>query len=88
MTTIITPKNSHTERKQKSYTNLVNSREVATKISSYSSENTRKAFTDACLRRCNNQPHPWQLDAAEAFYLGLDCNLQGLVFSLYFLAFA
>ncbi|KIJ08729.1 hypothetical protein PAXINDRAFT_88443 [Paxillus involutus ATCC 200175] len=76
MTTVITPKDSHTEWKQKSYTNLVNSQEVATKISSYSSENTRKAFTDACLCRCNNQPpYPWQLDAAEAFYLGLDCTV-------------
>ncbi|KIJ61474.1 hypothetical protein HYDPIDRAFT_31340 [Hydnomerulius pinastri MD-312] len=76
MTTVLTQKDSHAEQKQKSYTNLCNSREVAAKTSNYSSETTRKAFVDACLQRCNNQsPYPWQLDAAEAFYLGLDCTV-------------
>ncbi|KIK74237.1 hypothetical protein PAXRUDRAFT_791477 [Paxillus rubicundulus Ve08.2h10] len=54
MTTVITSKDSHTEQKKKSYTNLVNSQEVATKTSSYSSKNTWKAFIDVCLHRCNN----------------------------------
>ncbi|KIK97805.1 hypothetical protein PAXRUDRAFT_135571 [Paxillus rubicundulus Ve08.2h10] len=76
MTTVITPKDSHTEQKKKLYTNLVNSQEVATRTSSYSSENTRKAFIDTCLHRYNNQPpYSWQLDAAVAFYLGLDCTV-------------
>ncbi|KIK81787.1 hypothetical protein PAXRUDRAFT_155267, partial [Paxillus rubicundulus Ve08.2h10] len=74
--TVITPKDSHTEQKKKLYTNLVDSQEVATKTSSYSSEKSRKAFIDTCLHRCNNQPpYSWQLDAAKAFYLGLDCTV-------------
>ncbi|KAF8545639.1 hypothetical protein OG21DRAFT_1394702, partial [Imleria badia] len=42
--------------------------------SEYSFENIREALTEECLTQCDHKPpYPWQLDAAEAFYLGLDC---------------
>ncbi|EIW75948.1 P-loop containing nucleoside triphosphate hydrolase protein [Coniophora puteana RWD-64-598 SS2] len=41
----------------------------------YSSEDIRKQFSDKCKERTGFTPHPWQLDCAEAFYLGLDCTV-------------
>src|SRR5438445_5631274 len=76
MTTVCTQNILHTKQRQLSYTNLQNVREKAFNISNYSSQDTRQAFTTACLAKCGNRPpYPWQLDAAEAFYLGLDCSI-------------
>ncbi|KAF8141803.1 P-loop containing nucleoside triphosphate hydrolase protein [Boletus edulis] len=34
----------------------------------------RYGLQETCLENCQNQPpYPWQLDSAEAFFLGLDC---------------
>ena len=69
MTTVITGKPS-----QQSFDNLQKSQDWAAKNVEYDSANTCQAFKDECLTRCNqNLPYKWQLDAAEAFLLGLDC---------------
>lgn len=75
MTTVITHRPSHAEQKQHSFHNLRKFRLHATQNSEYySSENIRQALTEECLTRCDHKPpYPWQLDAAEAFFLGLDC---------------
>ena len=76
MTTVLTGSSSHTEAKQKSYLNLQKIRETTAQTFDYCSEATWKALSEACRDRCGNQtPYPWQLDAAEAFYLGLDCTV-------------
>ncbi|EIW81865.1 P-loop containing nucleoside triphosphate hydrolase protein [Coniophora puteana RWD-64-598 SS2] len=41
----------------------------------YSSEDTRKLLSKTCEDRTGHTPHPWQLDCAEAFFLGLDCTV-------------
>jgi len=74
MTTVVTYRPSHAERKQQSFDNLQKFRVRATKNSEYSSENIHQALTEECLTRCDHKPpYAWQLDAAEAFFLGLDC---------------
>jgi len=76
MSTVLTEPYSHSEEKQRSYDNLHQSRETSRQQSSYSSEQTRQTLINLCLERCANRaPYPWQLDAAEAFILGLDCTV-------------
>lgn len=74
MTTVITHRPSHAEQKWHSFDNLQKIRLHATKNSEYSPETIHEALTEECLIRCDHKPpYPWQLDAAEAFHLGLDC---------------
>ncbi|KAH7925762.1 hypothetical protein BV22DRAFT_1128801 [Leucogyrophana mollusca] len=75
MPTVFTQTSSHAEEKKKSYINLVNTCKHAAHTTGYSSEVTRKALQDACCKQCNNEAYPWQLDAAKAFYLGMDCTV-------------
>jgi len=64
---------SHEDEKEISYQNLANAR---ARVPDYSSEQQRQAMVDACCDRCNGRkPYAWQLDAAEAFSLGLDCTV-------------
>jgi ATP-dependent helicase YprA (DUF1998 family) len=61
-------------KQKKSYTILHHTQEHASRIQNYNSTEIRKILTEACLERCRGHPpYPWQLDAAKAFHLGLDC---------------
>ncbi|KAG6369424.1 hypothetical protein JVT61DRAFT_14909 [Boletus reticuloceps] len=66
----------HVEQVKKSYNNLDRARKLARKSSDYSTHTTRHVLTTACLEKCHNRiPYAWQLDSAEAFFLGLDCTV-------------
>ena len=75
MSTLLSKPATHSEEKKLSYSNLLKSRNFATCTSGYHSESLRQSLTKVCSERCNNIPYEWQLDAAEAFFLGLDCTI-------------
>lgn len=56
---------------------LVEAREKAHSKWGYDYVATRKMMLDECRRRSKNSitPHTWQLDIAEALFLGIDCEL-------------
>ncbi|KAH7910891.1 P-loop containing nucleoside triphosphate hydrolase protein [Hygrophoropsis aurantiaca] len=75
MPTVFSRLSSHEDEKNLSYQNLDKARELAATLG-YSSETTRKALEEACKDHCNSRtPYPWQVDAAEAFYLSMDCTI-------------
>ncbi|KAF9471354.1 P-loop containing nucleoside triphosphate hydrolase protein [Pholiota conissans] len=59
--------------RSRSYQNLENARENASKTKGYNSEQTRNALKDSFRERFGYDPHFWQLDITEAMLLGLDC---------------
>lgn len=67
----------HENQVRFSHTLLVGAREKARVKWGYDHIKTRKVMLDEC--RCRSQgsitPHTWQLDVAEALFLGLDCEL-------------
>jgi ATP-dependent helicase YprA (DUF1998 family) len=53
---------------------LLEARETALKERSYDSDATREAMVQGLQQVFDGRsPYPWQLDAAEAIILGLDC---------------
>ena len=75
MSTLLLKPSTHSEEKKLSYSNLLKSRNLAACTSGYHNEFVRQALTKVCSERCHNIPYEWQLDAAEAFFLGLNCTI-------------
>lgn len=58
------------------YLNLEKARERVRKKNGYDSAATRREMTELFELCCPGKtPYPWQLDVAEALYLGLDCTV-------------
>jgi hypothetical protein len=75
MSTLLSKPSTHSEEKRLSYSKLLKSCNFTTCTSGYHSESLRQSLTKACSKRCNNIPYERQLDAAEAFFLGLNETL-------------
>ncbi|EGO02726.1 hypothetical protein SERLA73DRAFT_70212 [Serpula lacrymans var. lacrymans S7.3] len=70
MSTIITEAISHEDIKKRSYANLAGA------ATSAKNKDLRRTLEEAVHQRCNGRrPYSWQLDASEAFSLGLDCTI-------------
>ena len=75
MSALLLKPSTHSEEKKLSYSNLLKSCNLAACTSGYHSEFVRQALTKVCSEQCHNIPYEWQLDAAEAFFLGLNCTI-------------
>jgi len=64
----------HNPEQARSYQNLEAARKLASENHGYDSASMCKQLKDAFrIRTEGHEPFKWQLDAAEAFLLGLDC---------------
>jgi len=64
----------HNPEQARSYQNLEAARKLASENHGYDSASMCKQLKDAFrIRTEGREPFKWQLDAAEAFLLGLDC---------------
>ncbi|KAF8119134.1 P-loop containing nucleoside triphosphate hydrolase protein, partial [Boletus edulis] len=75
MSTLPSQHSTRSDTIKLSYSNLEKSRNSALHASGYQSESTCQVLSKACFECCNQVPYEWQLDAAEAFLLGLNCTV-------------
>ncbi|EGO02647.1 hypothetical protein SERLA73DRAFT_70142 [Serpula lacrymans var. lacrymans S7.3] len=74
MVTVPTEYLSHEAIKKKSYTNLVEARQKAEAAGQEA--DLQESLRNFVRQQCNGRtPYSWQVDAAEAFTLGLDCTI-------------
>ncbi|EGO23433.1 hypothetical protein SERLADRAFT_408840 [Serpula lacrymans var. lacrymans S7.9] len=74
MVTVPTEYLSHEAIKKKSYTNLIEARQKAEAAGQEA--DLQESLRNFVRQQCNGRtPYSWQVDAAEAFTLGLDCTI-------------